>query len=78
MLEGGLARLEGVFAAFDKNYDLAEERLRFAVEIDPTFDTFVRDLARLLQARGRHKEAVAVIDQALPRVKQKDNDARSR
>jgi tetratricopeptide (TPR) repeat protein len=78
VLEGGLARLEGVFAAFEKKYDLAEEKLRFAVETDPEFDTFVRDLARLLQTRGRRAEAVEVIDQALPRVKKKSNLERLR
>ena len=72
VLEGGLVNLEGVIAAFDKEYDLAEERLRLAVELDPDFDSFARDLARLLQTRGRLIEAVEVVDQALPRVKKRE------
>lgn len=70
-LEGGLANLEGVFAGFDKEYERAEERLRLAVEIDPEFDRFARDLALLLKARGRRKEALEVVDRALPRVEKK-------
>jgi Flp pilus assembly protein TadD len=73
VLEGGLARLEGVLAAYENNYELAEKKLRFAVEADPEFYTFARDLARvLLEARGQQAEAVEVIDQALPRVKKKE------
>lgn len=78
VLEGGLARLEGVLAAFEKKYELAEEKLRFAVETDPEFYTFVRDLARVLETRGRQAEAIEVIDQALPRVKKKENLERLR
>lgn len=78
VLEGGLARLEGIFASFDNNYELAEKKLRFAVKTDPEFYTFVRDLARVLQARGRQAEAIEVIDQALPRVKKKENLERLR
>jgi len=78
VLEDGLANLEGHFAAIDKQYDLAEQKFRFAVEVDPEFESFVRDLARLLQVRGRSKEAVEVIDQALPRVKWKEHLERLR
>ena len=78
VLEGGLARLEGVLAAFEKKYELAEEKLRFAVETDPEFYTFVRDLARVLETRGRQTEAIEVIDQALPRVNKRDDLERLR
>jgi tetratricopeptide (TPR) repeat protein len=71
IFEGGLVNLEGLFAAFDKEYDLAEEKLRLAVEMDPDFDSFARNLARFLAARGRLGEAVEVVDQALPQVKTK-------
>lgn len=71
ILEGGLVNLEGLFAAFDKEYDLAEERLRLAVKMDPDFDLFAGNLARFLAARGRLNEAVEVVDQALPRTKTK-------
>lgn len=69
IFEGGLANLEGAYAAFDKEYDFAEERLRCAVELDPDFESFAGDLARFLAARGRLEEAVEVVDQALPQVK---------
>jgi tetratricopeptide (TPR) repeat protein len=72
VLEGGLTNLEGLLASFEKKYDLAEEKLRLAIQIDPTFDTFVRNLVRLLAGNGRRGEAVEVIDQALPRVEKKD------
>jgi tetratricopeptide (TPR) repeat protein len=71
IFEGGLANLEGIYAAFDKEYDLAEERLRLAVELDPDFESFAEDLARFLAARGRLAEALGMVDQALPRVKTK-------
>lgn len=71
IFEGGLANLEGLFAAFNKEYDLAEERLRLAVEVDPDFDSLARNLARFLAARGRLNEAVEVVDQALPQAKTK-------
>ena len=71
VLEGGLVNLEGSFAAFDGAYDLAETKFRSAVELDPSFESFARDLARLLQVRGRQAEAVEVIDRALPQVENK-------
>jgi Flp pilus assembly protein TadD len=78
ILEGGIANLEGVLAAIDQQYDLAEERLRFAVEIDPTFDSFVRNLAKFLQSRARQAEAVEVINKALPQIDTKENLERIR
>lgn len=71
IFEGGIANLEGNFAAIDKEYERAEERFRFAVEADPDFESFSRNLARLLAIRGRLEEAVEVVDQALPQVKTK-------
>jgi tetratricopeptide (TPR) repeat protein len=71
IFEGGIANLEGHFAAIDKEYGRAEERFRFAVEVDPDFESFSRNLARLLAIRGRLEEAVEVVDQALPQVKTK-------
>ena len=71
VLEDGLTNLEGLLASFEEKYDLAEEKLRLAIALDPTFDTFVRNLVRLLASRGRYEEAVEVIDQALPRVERK-------
>lgn len=69
VLEGGLLNLEGNFAAFDENYIEAEEKMKAAMDIDPDFESFARDLARLLQVRGRETEALEVIDRALPQVK---------
>jgi Flp pilus assembly protein TadD len=71
IFEGGIANLEGVYAAFDKRYDFAEERLRFAVEADPDFWAFAEDLARFLAARGRFEEAIEVVDDAMPQAKKK-------
>ncbi len=73
IFEGGLANLEGVYAAIDKKYAFAEERLKVAVELDPNFESFAEDLARFLAARGRLAEAVEVVDQALPRVETKSH-----
>lgn len=71
IFEGGISNLEGVFAASDKEYGFAEERLRLAVELDPDFESFARDLAAFLADRGRLVEALGVVDQALPRAKKK-------
>jgi Flp pilus assembly protein TadD len=78
LLEGGLVNLEGVIAAIDKEYDLAEEKLRLAVELDPDFESFAGDLAKLLRIRSRPAEAVEVIDQALPQVEKKERLERLR
>lgn len=71
ILEGEILNLEGIYAAFDKEYDFAEERLRYAVELDPDFESYAEDLARFLAARGRLVEALGVVDRALPQVKTK-------
>ncbi|MGN6587968.1 MAG: tetratricopeptide repeat protein [Solirubrobacterales bacterium] len=73
-----LSHVEGDLARLDGNYDLAEEKLRRAAEIDPTFFMPVSALAKLLSEQGKHTQALEAIDQALPIVKNKDELRRIR
>jgi Flp pilus assembly protein TadD len=52
--------------------EVAEARYRSAVLDEPENTPFAVDLARFLTNRGRREEAIAVIDEALPRVRDKD------
>lgn len=67
-----LINLDGNFAALEGKDELAEQDLREAVEQDPSGETFAVDLAKFLSDRDRQEEALAVIDQALPRTPRKE------
>lgn len=71
VLMSGLVNLEGLLAALDGNDQVAEDKLRLAVEIAPAYSAFAGDLARYLRGRGRQEDAIEVIDTALQHVKQK-------
>lgn len=71
-LFAGLVNLNGLLAALDGNDELAEEKLRSAVELEPTSPRFARFLTVFLAERGRLEEAVAVLDEALKHVEDKD------
>lgn len=71
VLMSGLLNLEGLLAAVDGRDDLAEEKLRAAVESDPSFAASAVDFAKFLAGRARQAEALEVIDDALEHAKQK-------
>jgi len=64
-----LSRIEGVLAALDGDNQRAEELLRSAHEADSAHDVSARDLAWFLVSRGRHQEALAVVDRTLATAK---------
>jgi Tfp pilus assembly protein PilF len=68
----GLENLEGLVAAREGEPVVAEERLRGATERDPEIASFALDLAQFLDSEGRFAEAIAVIDQSLDRVENKE------
>lgn len=78
VLMAGLEGLEGKLASLDGEYDLAEELLRSAVDREPEYSTYPVDLARFLCNRDRTPEALAVIDESLQRVRDKDDLERMR
>jgi len=78
ILGPSLMNLNGLVAASDGEYELAEERLRSALESEPDNGPFAIDLARHLVSRKRKKEALEVIDQALMRTDQRENLTRYR
>lgn len=70
-----LADLEGLIgriAARDGDYTLAEEKLRSALQREPEWPSHPIHLARFLWARARNEDALAVIDESLDRVRDKD------
>ena len=78
LLMSGLISLNGLVAAFDGEDDVAEERLRLAVERDPLYSNLAVHLAKFLAARGRQEEAIEVIDESLRRAKDKSDLERLR
>jgi tetratricopeptide (TPR) repeat protein len=64
-----LLNLESNFAALDGDDERAEEGLRLAVKREPKMESLAVDLARFLADRGRHKEALSLIDEAMKRTK---------
>lgn len=78
VLMADLINLNGLLAALDGEHDLAEERLRSAVEAQPDNGPFAIDLARHLAARGRQEEAVETINRALMRTDRGENLKRVR
>jgi HEAT repeat protein len=73
-----LDNLNGLLAAFAGEDDLAEEKLRSAVEREPDFEPFIRNLAVFLAERGRLREGAEVLDEALKHVEKKDEIERMR
>lgn len=67
-----LLNLDGHLAAIDGNDELAEERLRLAVEREPSGGMLAVDLAKFLAERGRQEEALEVIDEALTLAEHKE------
>lgn len=78
ILMAGLLNREGILALASDDFPLADEKLRAAVEREPTSGPFACDLVRVMAVRGRQAEAVDFIDQALPRVAEKDELERLR
>ena len=60
-----LVSVSALLAVHDGN-DAAEEGLRLAVELAPGEERFVRDVAEFLTERGRVKEAMEIVEKALP------------
>jgi uncharacterized protein HemY len=68
-----LADLEGLIgcvAARDGEYAFAEEKLRSALAREPEWSSHWLSLARFLWARGRDEDAIAVIGESLPQVRE--------
>jgi len=65
-----LVNREGLLASLDGEDDIAEEKLRSAVDAEPTNASFAIDLAKFLAHRDRRMDALAVIDAALTRADQ--------
>jgi Flp pilus assembly protein TadD len=78
ILMGGLDNLNGSLAVFAGEDDLAEEKLRSAVERDPDSEPFARNLAVFLAERGRLQEGAEVLDEALKHIEHKDEVERMR
>jgi thioredoxin-like negative regulator of GroEL len=68
LFEPELQNGEGKLAAIDGRFEVAEPLYRSALAAEPDNGPFALDLARFLKNRGRPEEAVAVIDEAIPRV----------
>jgi len=78
VLTSSLINLTGLIAAFGGEHDLAEERLRSAIEHEPDNGPFAIDLARYLVSRKRRSEALEIIDQTLMRTNRRENLERVR
>jgi Tfp pilus assembly protein PilF len=78
ILMGGLDNLNGSLAVFAGEDDLAEEKLRSAVERDPDSEPFARNLAVFLAERGRLQEGAEVLDETLKHVESKADLERMR
>ena len=60
-----LLGLEGRLAVLDGDDDLAEERMRVALEREPSGEMLAFELAKFLADRAREEEALEVIDDTL-------------
>ena len=72
VLMSELANLDGCLAALYGEDDVAEEKLRAAVESDPSSSPFAIDLAKFLVRGNRREDAMAVVHEALRHVKDKE------
>jgi Flp pilus assembly protein TadD len=73
LFESELSHYEGMLAAWDGEDDVAEAKFRSAVAGEPKSGPFALHLARFLANRGRDGDAIAAIDEALPRVSETDD-----
>lgn len=60
-----LVRLEGIVFAYEKEFEAAEEKLRWAAAEEAENPKNAHVLAAFLWARGRDEEALATIDEAI-------------
>lgn len=60
-----LIRLEGMVLAYEKQFEAAEGKLRWAVEVEPGNPKNAHVLAVFLWSRGRDEEALVTIDEAM-------------
>lgn len=74
ILSADLEGLIGRVAASDGEYAFAEEKLRSALRREPEDPTHAIRLTRFLWARGRDEDALTVVDESLPQVREKDRD----
>jgi len=72
ILMASLDNLIGTLAAFSGEDDIAEEKLRSAVEKEPDDEPFARNLAVFLAERGRLQEGAEVLEEALKHTKSKE------
>jgi thioredoxin-like negative regulator of GroEL len=70
ILAADLESLIGHLAASDGEYAFAEEKLRSALQREPEYPTHPLSLARFLWARGRDEDALTVIDESLPQIRE--------
>lgn len=73
-----LENLSGLLAAFAGEDDLAEEKLRSAVEREPDNEPFAKNLAVFLAERGRLQQGAGVLDEALKHIEHKGEVERMR
>lgn len=66
-----LLSLDSHFAALEGKDKLAEEGFRRAIEREPDGEMLAVDLAQFLADRDRLREALEVIDEALPRARRR-------
>lgn len=72
ILMASLDNLNGTLAAFAGEDDVAEEKLRSAVDGEPDNEPFARNLAVFLAERGRLQEGAEVLEEALKHTESKD------
>lgn len=70
ILLADLEDLIGRVAARDGDYPLAEEKLRSAIQREPESSSHWLHLTRFLWARGRDEDALTVIDEARPQMRE--------
>jgi Flp pilus assembly protein TadD len=78
VLMGGLDNLNGLLAALRGEDDLAEEKLRSAIDQESDSEPFAKNLAVFLAERGRQREGAEVLNEALKHVEKKDELERLR